>query len=84
MLANSAVYKKIDKGELLCGQAKDGICPFVIGDSAYPLQPWLIKLYPHSGSLTAQQKLQPSNVYWSGRCGGGKLESMGASVLGTE
>ena len=49
--------KKIDKEELLCGQAKDGICPFIVGYSAYPLRPWLMEPFPHSGSLTAQQKL---------------------------
>ena len=57
VLANSSVYEKIEKGELLCGLTKDGIRPFIVGDSAYPLRPWLMKPFLHSRSLTSQQKL---------------------------
>ena len=57
VLANSSAYEKIEKGELLCGLTKDGIRPFIVGDSAYPLRPWLMKPFPHSRSLTSQQKL---------------------------
>ena len=57
VLANSSVYEKIEKGELLCGLTKDGIRPFIVGDSAYPLRPWLMKPFLHSRSLTSQQIL---------------------------
>jgi len=56
VLANSSVYQKICDGKLLCGPEKDGIRMFLVVDSAYPLHPWLMKPFPHSGSLSAAQK----------------------------
>ena len=57
VFANSSVVEKIEKGQLLCGEVRNGIRPFIVGDPAYPLRPWLMKSFPHSGSLTPQQKL---------------------------
>ena len=57
VLANSSIYEKINDGKLLCGPVQDGIRLFLVGDSAYPLRPWLMKPFPHSGALSAQQKL---------------------------
>ena len=31
------------------------VCSLLIGDSAYPLLPWLVGPYPHSGNLTRDQ-----------------------------
>ena len=57
VLANSSIYEKINDGKLLCGPVQDGIRLFLFGDSAYPLRPWLMKPFPHSGALSAQQNL---------------------------
>ena len=57
VLANSSIYEKINDGKLLCGPVQDGIRLFLVGDSAYSLRPWLMKPFPHSGALSAQQKL---------------------------
>ena len=57
VLANSSVYEKRNDGKLLCGPVQDGIRLFLVGDSAYPLRPWLMKPFPHSGALSAQKKL---------------------------
>ena len=54
------LYKKATAGSILNGpsvqiQSQD-IFPFLIGDSAYPLLPWLMKPFPHNGSLSDPEK----------------------------
>lgn len=61
VLANSSIYKKINNDQLLVGNILQfqghSLRPFIIGDSAYPLLPWLIKPFSFSSSLSSQQKL---------------------------
>ena len=60
VLANSALYKKVTGGELLQGEEiqlqGQTLGTFVIGDSAYPFLPWLVKPFLFSSSLNSQQK----------------------------
>ena len=61
VLANSSIYQKCNRGELLNGQTfcinSTQIPNFLVGDSAYLLLPWLIKPFAHSPSLSAQEKV---------------------------
>ena len=61
VLANSSVYKKISNGQLLVGNTvqvqQHPLRPFIFGDSAYPLLPWLMKPFSFSSSLSLEQKL---------------------------
>ena len=60
VLANSTLYKKVTSDDLLQGDKEQiggqelGI--YLIGDSAYPLSPWLIKPFAFSSSFTSRQK----------------------------
>lgn len=53
VLANSAVYKKARRKEILCGEVvrvhRMNIPTFIVGDSAYPLNTWLMKPFPARG-----------------------------------
>ena len=60
VFAHSSLYKKATAGSILNGasvqiQSLD-ISPFLIGDSAYPLLPWLMKPFPHNGSMSDPEK----------------------------
>ena len=60
VLANSTLFKKTTSGELLQGEevqiiAGQALRMYLMGDSAYPLLPWLIKPFSFS-SLNSQQK----------------------------
>ena len=63
VLANSSLYKKVINGQIFLGIGNHAqiqghpIRPFLVGDSAYPLLPWLIKPFSFSSSLTSEQKL---------------------------
>ena len=52
--------KKITEEELLPSKPLQvngvDISLFLIGDSAYPLNTWLMKPFPHNGVLTREQK----------------------------
>ena len=56
----TSLYKKATVGSISNGasvqiQSQD-ISPFLIGDSAYPLLPWLMKPFPHNGTLSDPEK----------------------------
>ena len=61
IFVNSSIYKRITEDKLIestgfrtiLGQH---ITPCIIGDSAYPMQTWLLKPFSHSTSLNSQQK----------------------------
>ena len=60
VLANSQVYHKAKNKDILntgstviCGSV---VYPFLVGDSAYPLNTWLIKPFPHNSVLTSKQR----------------------------
>lgn len=60
VLANSSVFKKATRKEILYGDSihiGDVDVPiFLVGDSAYPLSTWLMKPFPHNSNLTSDQK----------------------------
>lgn len=47
VLANSSMYKKASQKNILCGRdvniSGTDVTIFLVGDSAYPLSPWLMK-----------------------------------------
>ena len=61
IFVNFSIYKRITEDKLIestgfhtvLGQQ---IPPCIIGDSAYPMQTWLLKPFSHSTSLNSQQK----------------------------
>ena len=60
VFAHSSLYKKATVGSILNGanvqiQSQD-ISPFLIGDSAYSLLPWLMKPFPHNVTLSDPEK----------------------------
>ena len=58
VLVNSSIHQKCNSGELLGEQNSLLQIPnFLVGDSAYPLLPWLIKPFAQSPSLSASEKL---------------------------
>ena len=61
VFANSLIYKKIMQDGLLdnagCREILDKQIPVcIIGDSAYPINAWLMKPFCNNPSLTPQQK----------------------------
>ena len=60
VFAHSALYEKITEKDLLPQKPMliNGVnVPlYLIGDSAYPLQTWLMKPFAHGSSLTSEQK----------------------------
>lgn len=60
VFAHSSLYKKATEGQILNGPcmnvASESISPFLIGDSAYPLLPWVMKPFPHNNALSDAQK----------------------------
>jgi len=60
VFANSLLYSKVCSGEILQGsslQYRGNEIPILlVGDSAYPIKSWLMKPFPHSSTLTDQQK----------------------------
>ena len=60
VFTHSSLYKKATQGTILNGDSvrihSQDIALFLVSDSAYPLLPWLMKPFPHNGSLTDLQK----------------------------
>ena len=60
VFSHSSIYKKITEHTLLpdCTITVNGVSIplYLLGDSAYPLQIWLMKPFTHGTVLTAQQK----------------------------
>ena len=60
MFANSLLYCKVTNRQLLQGSSlqygSHKISILLVGDSAYPIQPWLIKPFAQSSTLTHEQK----------------------------
>ena len=60
LFAHSPLYSSITEKELLPNKMltvdRTQVPLFLIGDSAYPLQTWLMKPFPHNGILTQEQK----------------------------
>ena len=59
---NSRLYRLAEEGIILGGYESrviEGVrvSPFSIGDSAYPLLPWLMKPFVHGAELSEEQKL---------------------------
>ena len=60
VFANSSLHTKVMNGELLQGDHINvngqKLLPYLVGDSAYPLLPWLIKPFSFTTALTNQEK----------------------------
>ena len=57
LFANSLLYNKIEILQGTSLQFRGNEIPtLLVGDSAYPIKPWLMKPFPHSPSLSDQQK----------------------------
>ena len=60
VFANSLLYRKVTNGQLLQGSTlrfgSHEIPTLLVGDSAYPIQSWLMKPFAHSPTLTHEQK----------------------------
>ena len=60
VFAHCSPYEKVVGGELLPRRNVNinsvDVPLLLIGDSAYPLQSWLMKPFAHNNSLTSQQK----------------------------
>ena len=61
VLANSSLYKMATTNQILCGEKITiggfDIPVFLVGDSAYPLNTWLMKPFPHNSNLTCDQRV---------------------------
>ncbi|CAC5413613.1 unnamed protein product [Mytilus coruscus] len=61
VFANSSIYAQFQRGNVV-GNEQDKrfnnttITPFIIGDAAYPLMPWLIKPFRDNGALSAEKR----------------------------
>ena len=57
VFANSVLYRKVINKQLLQGSTlRCDIPTLLVGDSAYPIQSWLMKPFAHSPTLSHEQK----------------------------
>ena len=67
VLVNSSLYRKATAGKILSGNVVNvhgtNIPIFLIGDSAYPLSPWLMKPFSHNSNLTSAQRSFNYHLY---------------------
>ncbi|PFX22530.1 putative nuclease HARBI1 [Stylophora pistillata] len=71
VLRNSSIYQKAENGDILTAGpmyliGADEIQPYLVGDSAYPLSPWLQKPYPEGtrdpGEIRFNKELSSARV----------------------
>lgn len=71
VLRNSSIYQKAENGDILAAGpmyliGADEIQPYLVGDSAYPLSPWLQKPYPEGtrdpGEIRFNKELSSARV----------------------
>ncbi|CAC5418943.1 unnamed protein product [Mytilus coruscus] len=61
VFANSSIYAQFQRGNVVGNELdkrlnNTTITPFIIGDAAYPLMPWLIKPFRDDGTLSAEKR----------------------------
>ena len=60
VFVHSPIYSQITENDLLPNKPLSvngvNVPLFLIGDSAYPLQTWLMKPFPHNGLLTSEMR----------------------------
>ncbi|CAC5421176.1 unnamed protein product [Mytilus coruscus] len=61
VFANSSIYAQFQRGNVVGNELdkrfnNTTITPFIIGDAAYPLMPWLIKPFRDNGALSAEKR----------------------------
>ena len=60
VLSNSSVYRKANQKEILNTNSVRirgiDVYPFLVGDSAYPLNTWLMKPFPYNSTMSSEKK----------------------------
>lgn len=88
VLVNSSIYARILRGEVLQGYRRTilrhEIQPLLVGDSAYPIEKWLMKPFADNTMLTDQQKkfnYRLSRARIVAECAFGRLKARWRRVL---
>lgn len=60
VLSNSSVYRKANQKEILNTNSVRirgiDVYPFLVGDSAYPINTWLMKPFPYNSTMSSEKK----------------------------